>query len=139
MTSNVNLVNHIGAVVSFPVKVKSDRKAEYKCLFQTSRYYQSLGEVQEIVKHDNFNVKDSQKVLQIVQSARKTLRYVDKKEFNRIDQEDAKKISEVIGSQIEKLQSEEFQSDSYRARERLFSALNSIKTFSDNCFKKLFI
>lgn len=139
MTQNVNLVNHIGAVVSFPVRVKSDRNSEYLCLFQTSRYYQSLAEVQEIVKHDNFNVKDSQTVLQIVQSARKILRFVDAKEFNRITEADAKEISKAINSQIDKLTSEEFNQDSERARERLFSSLNSIRTFSDNCFKKLFI
>lgn len=139
MTSKVNLVNHIGAVVSFPVTVTSNRNSEYRCLFQTSRYYQSLAEVQEIVKHDNFNVKDSQSVLQIVQSARKILRYVDSKEFNRINREEAKEISKALESQIEKLVNEEFAHDSERARERLFSSLNSIKTFSDNCFKKLFI
>ena len=139
MTSNVNLVNHIGAVVSFPVTVKSDRKAEYKCLFQTSRYYQSLGEAQEIVKHDNFNVKDSQTVLKIIQVARKILKHVDSKEFNRISYDDAKKISKALSSQMQILENEEFELDSIRARERLFSALNSIKTFSDNCFKKLFI
>lgn len=137
--SNVNLVNHIGAVVSFPVSVRSESDSEYRCLFQTSRYYQSLAEVKAIVKHDNFNVKDSQTVMQIVQIARKILLHIDSKEFNRIDRDEAKKISKSIKSQIDRLSNEMFEKDSERARERLFSALNSIKTFSDNCFEKSFI
>lgn len=137
--SNINLVNHIGAVVSFPVSVKSEADFEYRCLFQTSRYYQSLAEVKAIVKHDNFNVKDSQAVMQIVQIARKILRYIDSREFNRIDRTEAKEISKSIKSQLDRLSNEMFEKDSERARERLFSALNSIKTFSDNCFEKSFI
>ena len=73
------------------------------------------------------------------QMARKILLRIDSKEFNRIDRDEAKKISKSIKSQIDRLSNEMFEKDSERARERLFSALNSIKTFSDNCFEKSFI
>lgn len=139
----INLVNHIGAVVNFPIKVSREDDNGSKCLMQASRYHQSLTEVREMVKNSyELEVNESHEILKIIQSARKALREVENDRFSRIDLSQSKEISKEMKSlleRIENLESSSKSSDFEAVMIRLFSSINSILAFSSNCFTKQFI
>lgn len=139
----INLVNHIGAVVNFPIKVSREDDNGSECLMQTSRYHQSLTEVREMVKNSyELEVNESHEILKIIQSARKALREVENDRFSRIDLSQSKEISKEMKSlleRIENLESSSKSSDFEAVMIRLFSSINSILAFSSNCFTKQFI
>lgn len=139
----INLVNRIGAVVEFPIKVNREDDNGSRCLMQTSRYHQSLTEVREMVKNSyDLDMKESHEILKIVQSARKILRGVESDRSSRIDLEHSRKITEEMSVLLEKvnnLESISRSSDFKSISERLFSSINTILAFSSNCFAKQFI
>lgn len=139
----INLVNGIGAVVEFPIKVNREDDNGSRCLMQTSRYHQSLTEVREMVKNSyDLDVKESHEILKIVQSARKILRGVESDKSSRIDLEHSRKITEetsVLLEKVNNLESISGSSDFKSISERLFSSINTILAFSSNCFAKQFI
>ena len=139
----INLVNHIGAVVNFPIKVSREDDNGSKCLMQTSRYHQSLTEVREMVKNSyDLEVNESHEILKIIQSARKALREVETDRFSRIDLSQSKEISKEMKSLLERIENLESSSkspDFEAVMIRLFSSINSILAFSSNCFTKQFI
>lgn len=139
----INLVNHVGAVVNFPIKVSKEDDNGSKCLMQTPRYHQSLTEVREMVKNSyELEVNESHEILKIIQSARKALREVENDRFSRVDLSQSKEISKEMKSlleRIENLESSSKSSDFEAVMIRLFSSINSILAFSSNCFTKQFI
>lgn len=139
MNDKVNLVNHLGAVTSFPINIKSEDDFDDTCLMQTSRYYQSLGEVVEIVKIDHVKEPDLKMIRSVVSEMRSILKEIDIDKSNRIDEKFAKVISIKTAEMIDRLEKYPLDSISDRARERLFSCLNTVKAFADNCFTKKFI
>jgi hypothetical protein len=139
MNDKVNLVNHLGAVTSFPINIKSEDDVDDTCLMQTSRYYQSLGEVVEIVKIDRVEEPDLTMIRSVVSEMRSILKEIDIDMSNRINERFAKVISIKTADMLDRLETYPLESVSERARERLFSCLNTVKSFSDNCFTKKFI
>ena len=139
MNDKVNSVNHLGAVTSFPINIKSEDDFDDTCLMQTSRYYQSLGEVVEIVKIDHVKEQDLKMISSVVSEMRSILKEIDIDKSNRIDEKFAKVISIKTAEMIDRLEKYPLDSVSDRARERLFSCLNTVKAFADNCFTKKFI
>ena len=139
MNDKVNLVNHLGAVTSFPINIKAEDNVDCTCLMQTSRYYQSLGEVVEIVKIDHVKEPDLKMISSVVSEMRSILKEIDIDKSNRIDEKFAKVISIKTAEMIDRLEKYPLDSISDRARERLFSCLNTVKSFADNCFTKKFI
>lgn len=139
MNDKVNLVNHLGAVTSFPINIKAEDNVDGTCLMQTSRYYQSLGEVVEIVKIDHVKEPDLKMISSVVSEMRSILKEIDIDKSNRIDEKFAKVISIKTAEMIDRLEKYPLDSISDRARERLFSCLNTVKAFADNCFTKKFI
>lgn len=139
----INLVNRIGAVVEFPIRVNREDDNGSKCLMQTSRYHQSLTEVREMVKNSyDLDVKESHEILKIVQSARKILHEVESDRSSRISLEQSRKITKEMSDLLEKvdnLESISGSSDFRSISERLFSSVNTILAFSSNCFAKQFI
>lgn len=139
MNDKVNLVNHLGAVTSFPINIQSEDDFDDTCLMQTSRYYQSLAEVVEIVKIDHVKEPDLKMIVSVVSEMRSILKEIDIDKSNRIDEKFAKVISIKTAEMIDRLEKYPLDSISNRARERLFSCLNTVKAFADNCFIKKFI
>ena len=139
MNDKVNLVNHLGAVTSFPINIKTEDDFDDTCLMQTSRYYQSLGEVVEIVKIDHVKEPDLKMISSVVSEMRSILKEIDIDKSNRIDEKFAKVISIKTAEMIDRLEKYPLDSISDRARERLFSYLNTVKAFAGNCFTKKFI
>lgn len=139
MNDKVNLVNHLGAVTSFPINIQSEDNFDDTCLMQTSRYYQSLGEVVEIVKIDHVKEPDLKMIVSVLSEMRSILKEIDIDKSNRIDEKFAKVISIKTAEMIDRLEKYPLDSISNRARERLFSCLNTVKAFADNCFTKKFI
>lgn len=139
MNDKINLVNHLGAVTTFPTKMLAEDNIDGTCLMQTSRYYQSLAEVSEIIKIDHVVEVDRQMLTSIVSEMRSILKEIDIKKSNRVDLIYAKKISAKTESMLDRLENYPLEESSERAKERLFSCLNTVKAFSDNCFVKQFI
>ena len=139
MNNKVNLVNHLGAVTTFPVKMTTEDNVDGTCLMQTSRYYQSLGEVEEIIKIDRINLSDRSMLMSVISEMRSILKEIDLDRSNRIDLAYSSKIGIRTNSMIDRLENYPLEESSERARHRLFSCLNTVKAFLDNCFTKQFI
>lgn len=139
MNDKINLVNHLGAVTTFPIKMLAEDDIEGTCLMQTSRYYQSLAEVSEIIKIDHVIEVDRQMLISIISEMRSILKEIDIEKSNRVDRIYAKKISVKTEGMLDRLENYPLEESSERAKERLFSCLNTVKAFSDNCFVKQFI
>lgn len=139
MNDKINLVNHLGAVTAFPIKMLAEDDIEGTCLMQTSRYYQSLAEVSEIIKIDHVIEVDRQMLISIISEMRSILKEIDIEKSNRVDRIYAKKISVKTEGMLDRLENYPLEESSERAKERLFSCLNTVKAFSDNCFVKQFI
>ena len=139
MNDKINLVNHLGAVTTFPIKMLAEDNIDGTCLMQTSRYYQSLAEVSEIIKIDHVVEVDRQMLTSIISEMRSILKEIDIEKSNRIDRIYAKMISVKTDGMLDRLENYPLEESSERAKERLFSCLNTAKAFSDNCFVKQFI
>ena len=139
MSDKVNLVNHLGAVTTFPIKMLAEDELEDTCLMQTSRYYQSLAEVSEIIKIDHVNELDRSMLESVVLEMRSILKKIDVKKLNRVDRVYTSSIRTRLKEMIDRLESYPLEGSSERARNRLFSCLNTVKAFADNCFTKKFI
>ena len=139
MNDKINLVNHLGAVTTFPIKILAEDNIDGTCRMQTSRYYQSLAEVSEILKIDHVVEVDRQMIDSIVSEMRSILREIDEDKSNRVDRTYSKKISDKTENMLDRLENYPLEESSERAKERLFSCLNTVKAFSDNCFVKQFI
>ena len=139
MNDKINLVNHLGAVTTFPIKMSAEDNIDGTCLMQTSRYYQSLAEVSEILKIDHVLEVDRQMLTSIISEMRSILKEIDDEKSNRVDLVYTKKVSVKTENMIDRLENYPLEDSSRRAKERLFSCLNTVKAFSDNCFVKQFI
>lgn len=139
MNDKINLVNHLGAVTTFPIKMLAEDNIDGTCLMQTSRYYQSLAEVSEILKIDHVVEVDRRMLTSIISEMRSILKDIDTDKSNRVDLSYSKKISVKTSDMIDRLENYPLEDSSWRAKERLFSCLNTVKAFSDNCFAKQFI
>ena len=139
MNDKINLVNHLGAVTTFPIKILAEDNIDGTCLMQTSRYHQSLAEVSEILKIDHVVEVDRQMLDSIVSEMRSILHEIDADKSNRVDRTYSKKISDKTENMLDRLENYPLEESSERAKERLFSCLNTVKAFSDNCFVKQFI
>ena len=143
MSDKVNLVNHLGAVTTFPIKMLAEDELEDEledtCLMQTSRYYQSLAEVSEIIKIDHVNELDRSMLESVVLEMRSILKEIDVKKLNRVDRVYTSSIRTRLKEMIDRLESYPLEESSERVRNRLFSCLNTVKAFADNCFTKKFI
>ena len=139
MNDKINLVNHLGAVTTFPIKILAEDNIDGTCLMKTSRYYQSLAEVSEILKIDHVVEVDRQMLDSIVSEMRSILNEIDADKSNRVDRTYSKKISDKTENMLDRLENYPLEESSELAKERLFSCLNTVKAFSDNCFVKQFI
>ena len=139
MNDKINLVNHLGAVTTFPTKMLAEDNIDGTCLMQTSRYYQSLAEVSEILKIDHVLDTDRLMLTSIISEMRSILKEIDSDKSNRVDPAYSKRISVKTEDMLNRLENYPLEDSSRRAKERLFSCLNTVKAFSDNCFVKQFI
>lgn len=139
MNSKVNLVNHLGSVTTFPVKMMAEDNVDGTCLMQTSRYYQSLGEVAEIIKIDHVDPSDQSMLMSVLSEMRSILKEIDLDRSNRIDFAYASKIVIRTNDMLDRLENYPLEKSSERAGHRLFTCLNTVKAFLDNCFTKQFI
>lgn len=139
MNDKVNLVNHLGAVTAFPIIMKAEDNVDGTCLMQTSRYYQSLGEVMEIIKIDHIVESDKSMLTSVASELRSILKDIDLKYSNRVDQRYSKMLSIKINEMLDRLEAYPLEKNSERARYRLFTCLNTVKSFTRNCFVKKFI
>ena len=139
MNDKINLVNHLGAVTTFPIKMLAEDNIDGTCLMQTSRYYQSLAEVSEILKIDHVLDADKLMLTSIISEMRSILKEIDSDKSNRVDPAYSKRISVKTEDMLNRLENYPLEDSSRRAKERLFSCLNTVKAFSDNCFVKQFI
>lgn len=132
------------SVVPLPMHVSVMRGNEPSVLMTTSQYHSSLGGVRNILVDNCAQEHESLKILNLMQKAKRVIEEADSFVFNRVNEEFVKRAELEIGEirdEIERLRkSDELRSDGAKiAADRLFTTVNTIKSFLSNCFVKNFI